>query len=550
MSEDRPTNFIRALVDEDLASGRYAQVTTRFPPEPNGYLHIGHAKSVCLNFGLARDYKGFCNLRFDDTNPVKEDVEYVDSIQEDVKWLGFSWDDRLYYASDYFERLYQCAEELIKKGHAYVCQLSPEEVRQYRGTLTEPGRDSPYRDRPWEESLELFRQMRAGQFAEGEMFLRAKIDMASPNLNMRDPALFRIRKATHHRTGDQWLIYPMYDFAHCVSDAIEGVTFSICTLEFEDHRPLYDWALEKLDWPEPRPRQIEFARLNLEATLMSKRKLLLLVKEKYVDGWDDPRLPTIAALRRRGVTPEAIRLFCERIGVAKKDSWIELEWLEKAIRDDLNPKVRRAMAVLDPLTVTIVNWPDDEVKLISAPYFPDEPERMGFRDLRLTKNIFIEREDFSLDPPAGFFRLAPGREVRLRWSGYIQCLEAKLDGEGRPKELICSYSDEPKGLTGQKRPGIIHWVPAASSIKVEARLYDRLFLNPRPTGDLEKEMNPNSLVVRPNGHLEPALFDLKVGERLQFERLGYFYLEKKSESGWIFNRVVTLKDSWAKVKKK
>ncbi|MDR1578602.1 MAG: glutamine--tRNA ligase/YqeY domain fusion protein [Deltaproteobacteria bacterium] len=553
MSEERANNFIRALVDEDLASGRYPKVVTRFPPEPNGFLHIGHAKSVCLNFGLARDYGGHCNLRFDDTNPAKEDVEYVESIKEDVQWLGFTWDDRLYYASDYFERLCQRAEELIKKGHAYVCQLTPEQVRQYRGTLTEPGRDSPWRDRPSQESLELFRRMRAGHFAEGEMFLRARIDMASPNLNMRDPALFRIRKVSHHRTGDQWPIYPMYDYAHCVSDAIEGVTFSICTLEFEDHRPLYDWVLEKLDWPEPRPRQIEFARLNLEGALMSKRKLLQLVKENYVDGWDDPRLPTLAALRRRGVTPEAIRLFCERIGVAKKDSWIELEWLEKAIRDDLNPKVRRVMAVLDPLLVTLTNWPEGLVKDIPAPYFPDAPERMGFRDLRLTKRIYIEREDFSLDPPAGFHRLTLGGTARLRWSGYLRCQEAKLDAAGQPSELFCSYSEEPQGqVSAKKRPGIIHWAPAELSIPAVARLYDRLFVVPRPTGDLARELNPGSLVERANCRLEPALADLKTGERVQFERLGYFYLEKgptATEPG-LFNRVVTLKDSWAKAKKK
>ncbi|MDR2422157.1 MAG: glutamine--tRNA ligase/YqeY domain fusion protein [Deltaproteobacteria bacterium] len=553
MSEERINNFIRAFVDEDLASGRYSQVVTRFPPEPNGYLHIGHAKSVCLNFGLARDYGGHCNLRFDDTNPVKEDVEYVGSIQEDVRWLGFDWGDRSYYASDYFEKLYECAEELIKRGHAYVCELSPEKVREYRGTLTEPGRDSPYRDRPMEENLELFRKMRAGEFREGEKFLRAKIDMASPNLNMRDPALFRIRRATHHRTGDQWLIYPMYDYAHCISDAIEGVTFSICTMEFEDHRPLYDWVLEKLDWPEPRPRQIEFARLNLEGTLMSKRKLLQLVKDKYVDGWDDPRLPTLAALRRRGVPPEAIRLFCDRIGVAKKDSWIELEWLEKAIRDDLNPKVKRAMAVLDPLKVVLKDWPQGEVETIMAPYFPDEPERMGYRELKMTKEIYIEREDFSLDPPPGFFRLAPGREARLRWSRYVRCEEAKLGPDGEPVELICSHSLEPQGpAQGKRRPAILHWVPAGLSVPALARLYDRLFSTARPTGDLEKEINPKSLVERPNCRLEPALAAAQAGETFQFERLGYFHLEKAATGSTplIFNRVVSLKDSWAKAQKK
>ncbi|MDR0549866.1 MAG: glutamine--tRNA ligase/YqeY domain fusion protein [Deltaproteobacteria bacterium] len=551
MGEERANNFIRAFVDEDLASGRYAEVVTRFPPEPNGYLHIGHAKSVCLNFGLARDYQGSCNLRFDDTNPVKEDVEYVESIKDDVRWLGFSWDERLYYASDYFDKLYECAEKLILSGHAYVCELSPAKVREYRGTLTAPGQNSPFRDRPANESLDLFRRMRAGEFPEGAMFLRAKIDMAAPNLNMRDPALFRIRRATHHRTGDKWLIYPMYDYAHCISDAIEGVTFSICTLEFEDHRPLYDWVLEKLDWPEPRPRQIEFARLNLEGALMSKRKLLQLVKEKRVDGWDDPRLPTLAALRRRGVTPEAIRLFCDRIGVAKKDSWIEYEWLEKAIRDDLNPKVKRVMAVLDPLKVTLKDWPQDEVLTVKAPFFPDDPEKMGYRDLKLTREIYIEREDFSLDPPRDFYRLALGREARLRWSLYIRCEEARFDQDGVLTELICSHSQEPQA-PAKRRPAILHWVPAELSIPAVARLYDRLFTTPRPTGDLEKELNPLSLVERPNCRLEPALSQISPGERFQFERLGYFYLEKAADDKGpcVFNRVVTLKDSFAKTRNK
>ncbi|MDR1871056.1 MAG: glutamine--tRNA ligase/YqeY domain fusion protein [Deltaproteobacteria bacterium] len=553
MSEDKANNFIRSFVDEDLASGRYSKVVTRFPPEPNGYLHIGHAKSVCLNFGLAIDYGGRCNLRFDDTNPVKEDVEYVDSIQEDVRWLGFSWDDRLFYASDYFEKLYECALQLIKSGHAYVCELSAEKVKEYRGTLTEAGRNSPYRDRPIAESLDLFQRMRAGEFAEGAKFLRAKISMASPNLNMRDPALFRIRKATHHRTGDKWLIYPMYDYAHCISDAIEGVTFSICTLEFEDHRPLYDWVLEKLNWPEPRPRQIEFARLNLEGALMSKRQLLRLVQEKRVDGWDDPRLPTLAALRRRGIPPEAIRLFCERIGVAKKDSWIEYEWLEKAIRDTLNPQVKRVLAVLDPLKVTLKDWPEDEVRTIRAPYFPDDPERMGERELKLTREIFIERDDFSLEPEPDFYRLAPGREVRLRWSLYIQCQEVILGPDGQPLELICTHSEEPAlPKQGKRRPAIIHWASANLSRPVTARLYESLFLVNRPTGDFDQELNPRSLVERPNCRLEPALTDLKEGERFQFERLGYFYLEKapNGSSPAVFNRVVTLKDSWAKSKKK
>ncbi|MDR2368970.1 MAG: glutamine--tRNA ligase/YqeY domain fusion protein [Deltaproteobacteria bacterium] len=547
MSKDEKLkNFIRNFVDEDLENKRYSFVMTRFPPEPNGYLHIGHAKSVCLNFGMARDYGGRCNLRFDDTNPVKEDVEYVESIMSDVRWLGFDWEDRLYYASDYFDKLYECAERLIRTGHAYVCDLSPEEVREYRGTLTEPGRDSPYRDRTPEESLDLFRRMRAGEFGEGEKFLRAKIDMASPNVNMRDPALYRIKKAAHHRTGDKWLIYPMYDYAHCVSDAIEGVTHSICTLEFEDHRPLYDWALEKLDWPEPRPRQIEFARLNLEYALMSKRKLLQLVKENYVSGWDDPRLPTLAAMRRRGLTPASIRLFCERIGVAKKDSWIEMEWLDKAIRDDLNPAVKRVMAVVDPLKVVIENWEEGHEATYQAPYFPDDPPSMGYRDLPMTREIYIERDDFRLDPPPDFFRLAPGREARLRWGGFIRCREAVTDASGEVTGLRATFSPEPSPAEGgARRPAIIHWVSAAKSIPATVRLYDRLFLTPRPTGDLDGELNPQSLIVRDTARLEASLAGAKPGERFQFERLGYFLLEAAGPPP-VFNRIVTLKDGWAR----
>jgi glutaminyl-tRNA synthetase len=547
--EERPHNFIKTFIDEDLANGRYSFVATRFPPEPNGYLHIGHAKSICLNFGLARDYKGKTNLRFDDTNPVKEDVEYVESIMEDVKWLGFDWDDRLYYASDYFEKLYQCGEKLILSGDAYVCDLKADEIKAYRGTLTEPGRDSPWRGRSVEESLDLFRRMRAGEFDEGTRVLRAKIDMASPNLNMRDPALFRIKKASHHRTGDTWVIYPMYDYAHCISDAIEGITHSICTLEFEDHRPLYDWVLEKLDWPEPRPRQIEFARLNLEYTLMSKRKLLQLVKDKYVDGWDDPRLPTMAAIRRRGITPSAVRLFCDRIGVAKKDSWIEMGWLEKAIRDDLNTTVKRVMAVLDPLKVIIVNIPEGETRTINAPYFPDEPGKMGHRDLKLTREILIERDDFMEDPIPGFKRLSPGGEVRLRWSAYIKCLEVQKDEAGNIIALRCEHIEEPtlKDAKGKPiRPNIIHWVSASLSNPLEARLYDRLFTVPKPTGNLESELNPDSLVVRDKARIEYAIKDPEPGERFQFERLGYFMVDPKArgENGPVFNRIVTLKDSW------
>ncbi|MDR2198068.1 MAG: glutamine--tRNA ligase/YqeY domain fusion protein [Deltaproteobacteria bacterium] len=553
-NEERAKNFIRTFIDEDLASGRYAGVATRFPPEPNGYLHIGHAKSICLNFGLARDYRGRTNLRFDDTNPAKEEVEYVESIREDVRWLGFDWEDREFYASDYFEKLYECAEELIRRGFAYVCELSAEEVREYRGTLTKPGRDSPWRGRSVEENLDQFRRMRQGEFAEGAKFLRAKIDMASPNLNMRDPAIYRIKKSAHHRTGDKWLIYPMYDYAHCVSDAMEGITHSICTLEFEDHRPLYDWFLEVLNWPQPRPRQIEFARLNLEYTLMSKRKLLQLVSERRVDGWDDPRLPTMAAIRRRGFTPSSVRLFCERIGVAKKDSWIEMEWLEKAARDDLNPEVKRVMAVLDPVRVLITNFPEGEVKTISAPYFPDEPEKMGHRDLKMTREIFIERQDFMAEPTAGFRRLVPGGEARLRWSCYIKCVGFETDSSGRVTLIRCECRDEPfsgEAASKKRRPNIIHWVSAERSRPATVRLYERLFTVPRPGGDLDSELNPRSLTVMEDARLEDALDMPLPWERFQFERLGYFMVDPQSGAGKpLFNRIVTLKDSFSKGREK
>jgi len=552
LAAEGASNFIRNFIDEDLASGRYTGVSTRFPPEPNGYLHIGHAKSICLNFGTALDYKGTCNLRFDDTNPVKEDTEYVDSIQADVRWLGFDWAGETRYASDYFEKLYECAESLIKKGLAYVDDLSPDEVREYRGTLTEPGRNSPWRDRTVEENLDLFRRMRAGEFPDGSKSLRAKIDMASPNINLRDPALYRIRKAHHHRTGDKWVIYPMYDYTHCVSDAIEGISHSLCTLEFEDHRPLYDWALEALDWPAPRPRQIEFARLNLEYTVMSKRKLLQLVKENYVDGWDDPRLPTVAALRRRGFTPEAIRLFCERIGVAKRDSWIEYYWLEKAVRDDLNPIVPRVMAVLKPLKVVVENWPEGQKREFEAPYFPDEPDRdlpglkARSRPLVFEREIYIEADDFMLEPPKKFYRLGPGREVLLRWGFYLHCHDVVKDASGQVLELRCTYSEEPTGHGAGPggQPAVIHWVPAAASIPARVRLYDRLFKVPRPKGDLGREMNPESLVECPEARLEPALAGLEAGRRLQFERLGYFIADEKLHSAAVptFNRIVSLRD--------
>ena len=539
-------NFIRAIVDEDRAAGRHDLVVTRFPPEPNGYLHIGHAKSICLNFGLALDYGGKCNLRFDDTNPVREDREFVESIENDVRWLGFAWTGSIRYASDYFERLYECAEKLIQKSLAYVDDLSADEVREFRGTLTEPGRNSPWRDREAAENLDLFRRMRAGEFPDGARSLRAKIDMASPNLNMRDPALYRIRRTGHHRTGDQWVIYPMYDYTHCISDALEGITHSICTLEFEDHRPLYDWVLEALDWPRPRPRQIEFARLNLEYTIMSKRKLMQLVKEGHVEGWDDPRLPTMAALRRRGLTPESIRLFCDRIGVAKRDSWIEYYWLEKAVRDDLNPKAPRVMAVLRPLKVVVENWPEGSRREFPAPFFPDEPERKDSRPLIFEREIFIEEEDFMADPPKKFYRLGPGREVHLRWSLYIHCHDVVRDAEGRVRELRCTASEEPRGGGAGPggQPAVIHWVPAGLSRPARVRLYDRLFNTPRPKGNLERELNQSSLVECPEARLEPALAGLPSGWRCQFERLGYFITDKKLHDPErpVLNRIVTLKD--------
>ncbi len=542
-------NFIRTRIEEDL--GRYPKILTRFPPEPNGYLHIGHAKSICLNFGMARDYQGQCNLRFDDTNPVKEDVEYVESIKDNVRWLGFDWNDGLFFASDYFEKLYEFAVELIKKGHAYVDDLSAEEMREYRGTLTQPGQNSPWRERPVEESLLLFQQMREGVFADGAKVLRAKIDMQSPNLNMRDPVLYRIRKAYHHRTGNAWCIYPMYDYAHAVSDALEGISHSLCTLEFEDHRPLYDWALEALDMPKPRPQQIEFARLNLEYTMTSKRKLLQLVQEKLVDGWDDPRMPTLVGLRRRGYTASSIRSFCERIGVAKRDSWIEMDWLEQSLRDDLNPTVKRVMAVLEPLKVVIENYPEGTSEELDIPYFPDEPARMGSRKVPFGRELYIERSDFMEEPFKKFFRLAPGREVRLRFAYYITCQRVVKDEQGNIKELVCSYDPATKGgdsPDGRKVKGTIHWVSAAYALPVRTRLYDRLFVNPRPEG--LDELNPESL-KEITVYAEPSLATLAPGQRCQFERQGYFCADQElSQPGRpVFNRIVALRDSWAKLLK-
>jgi len=549
-------NFIRNIIEEDLRTDKWGGlVATRFPPEPNGYLHIGHAKSICLNFGLAAEYNGACNLRFDDTNPSKEDVEYIDSIIEDVRWLGFDWEDRLYYASDYFEQLYQFAVQLIKEGKAYVCDLSAEEIRDTRGTLTEPGRESPYRNRSVEENLDLFERMRAGEFPDGARVLRAKIDMASPNLNMRDPTIYRIKKERHHRTGDDWCLYPMYDFTHCLSDHLERITHSICTLEFEDHRPLYDWCLDELnvDW---HPQQIEFARLNLEYTLMSKRKLLQLVREGYVGGWDDPRMPTISGLRRRGYTPESIRNFCEQIGVGKRESWIGMDRLEKCIRDDLNVRAPRVMCVLKPLRVVIDNFPEGQVEELDAPYYPDDPPKMGHRKVPFSRVIYIEQDDFMEDPPKKYFRLAPGREVRLRWAYYLKCEEVVKDEQtGRVIELRCTYDPETRGgwaQDGRKVKGTIHWVSADHSLPVEVRLYDRLFLKPKPGADdddFQNSLNPDSLTTLTSSRAEPSLAGAEPGGRYQFERQGYFSLDAKDSKSekLVFNRIVTLRDSWAKI---
>ncbi len=547
-------HFIAQEIVSDLESGRYSPpIVTRFPPEPNGYLHIGHAKSICLNFGLAEEFKGRCHLRFDDTNPTKEDTEFVEAIQRDVAWLGYSWGEHLYHASDYFERLYELAVELIEQGKAYVCDLTAEEVREYRGTLTEPGRPSPGRDRSVEENLDLFQRMKDGEFPDGSRTLRAKIDMASGNINLRDPALYRIRRVPHHRTGDRWCIYPMYDWTHGISDALEGITHSICTLEFENHRPLYDWFLEQFDLPS-RPRQIEFSRLNLYYTVMSKRKLTQLVQGDHVEGWDDPRMPTIAGLRRRGYTPESLREFCARIGVSKNEGWIEYKQLEDCLRSDLNTKVKRVIGVLRPLKVVIENYPEDLVEEMPAPYYPDDPPLMGERTLPFTREIYIERDDFMEDPPKKFFRLAPGREVRLRRGYYITCTEVVKDENGEIVELKATYDPESRGGNtpdGRRVKGTIHWVSASHSLDAEVRLYDRLFTVERPDAEKERDwlelLNPNSLeVVR--AKVERSLADAEPGSRFQFERLGYFVADQDSSpQGLVFNRIVTLKDSWAKI---
>ncbi len=553
-----PANFIQAIINEDLANHKNnGRVHTRFPPEPNGYLHIGHAKSICLNFGIAKQYNGLCNLRFDDTNPSKEETEYVDSIMQDVRWLGFDWDDRMYYASDYFGQLYDCAVQLIRKGKAYVCGLTPEQVREYRGTLTEPGKESEYRQRSVEENLDLFERMRNGEFEDGSHVLRAKIDMAHPNLHMRDPIMYRIMRSTHHRTGDDWCIYPMYDFAHGISDAIEGITHSICTLEFEVHRPLYDWFLEALEW-EHRPQQIEFARLNLNYTVMSKRKLLQLVKDKLVSGWDDPRMPTISGMRRRGYTPEAIRNFCETIGVTKYNSMTDVALLEHCLRDDLNQRAPRAMAVLNPLKVVIENFPEGTVEWLEAANHPNDPD-MGTRQVPFCREIYIEREDFMEDAPRKFFRLSVGREVRLRSAFFITCNQVVKDGNGEVVELRCSYDPETRGGSapdGRKVKGTIHWVSAAHAVDAEVRLYDRLFTVADPNvveegQDFTAHLNPDSLEVLANCKLEPGLAEAAPGVTFQFERNGYFCLDSVDSAPGrpVFNRTVGLRDSWAKMAK-
>ncbi|MHB8800135.1 MAG: glutamine--tRNA ligase/YqeY domain fusion protein [Thermoanaerobaculia bacterium] len=548
-------DFIREIVEDDLATGKHATVATRFPPEPNGYLHIGHAKSICLNFGVAKEYGGTCNLRYDDTNPLKEDVEYVDAIEADVKWLGFDWNGK-FYASDYFGKIYEFAEELIRRGKAFVCDLTADEVRATRGTLTEPGKNSPYRDRSSEESLDLFRRMRAGEFADGSRTLRAKIDMASPNINLRDPALYRIRKATHHRTGDDWCIYPMYDYAHAVSDWIEGITHSLCTLEFEDHRPLYDWCLIALGL-ENRPRQIEFARLNLTYTLLSKRRLLHLVTGGHVRGWDDPRMPTIAGLRRRGFTPEAIRDFADRIGLAKRDSVVDVALLEHCLREDLNRRAPRGMAVLDPMKVVLTNWPVGVVEELEAVNNPEDPSA-GTRRVAFGRELLIERDDFREVPPPKYHRLSPGQEVRLRWGFIIKCEEVVKDAAGEVVELRCTYDPTTKsGEAGAARKvkGTIHWVSAAHAVPAEVRLYDRLFTkedpNDAPEGqDWLSNVNPASLEVR-QAFVEPALAAGAPGAFFQFERLGYFSVDPDTSPGRpVFNRSVGLRDTWAKIERK
>jgi len=556
MSDAKPSaDFIRSAVMEDLNTGRYTRVHTRFPPEPNGYLHIGHAKAIWIDFGIAAEFNGLCNLRFDDTNPVKEEVEYVESIQQDIRWLGFDWQDRLYYASDYFERLYEYAVKLIEKGRAFVCDLSADEIREYRGTLTQPGKESPYRNRTVEENLDLFARMRAGEFPDGARTLRAKIDMASGNINLRDPVMYRILHASHHRTGDTWCIYPMYDFAHGQSDSIEGITHSLCSLEYEDHRPLYNWYLDELEIYHP--RQIEFARLNVSYTVLSKRKLLRLVQEGHVKGWDDPRMPTLSGLRRRGYTPEAIRDFCDRIGVAKKDSTVDITLLEHCLRKDLNRRAPRVMGVLKPLRVVVENYPEGQVEELAAVNNPEDPGA-GTRSVPFSRVLYIEQDDFRENPPPKYFRLAPGREVRLRYAYFLKCVGVVKDERGNVVELRCTYDPATRGgdaPDGRKVKATIHWVSATHALTAEARLYDRLFVieDPDDAGegqDFLANLNPNSLEVLTGCQVEPSLANAKVGNIFQFERQGYFCVDPDAANGtMVFNRAVSLKDEWAKIEK-
>jgi len=553
--ESAPSNFIRNIIDADIDSGKHQQVITRFPPEPNGYLHIGHAKSICLNFSIAQDYpNGVCHLRFDDTNPGKEKSEYIEAIKEDVRWLGFDWGDSLHHTSDYFEQLYAYAVQLVKQDKAYVDSLSAEDIRLYRGNLTEPGKDSPYRNRSVEENLELLEKMKTGEFAEGEHLLRAKIDMAAANINMRDPAIYRIKNMSHPMTGDTWHIYPMYDFAHCVSDAIEGITHSLCTLEFEDHRPLYDWFLDQLQTP-AHPQQIEFSRLNLDYTIMSKRKLHELVEGGYVNGWSDPRLPTLSGMRRRGYTPAAIRDFCSRIGVTKKDNIIEMSVLENSLREDLNTTSSRALAVLDPIKLVIDNYPDDQDEILQGVNHPKDPE-MGHRDVPFSKVLYIERSDYMADAPKKFFRLSEGREVRLRFAYYVTCTHVVKDEQGEVLEVHCTYDPETRGgksADGRKIKGTIHWVSAQHAVAAEVRMYDRLFTIPAPASEKERDykefVNPDSIQILKNCQLEASMANAEAGA-YQFERQGYFCLDSvdSSAEALVFNRIVSLRDSWAKKK--
>jgi len=551
------SHFIEEIIEQDLESGKHESIHTRFPPEPNGYLHIGHAKAICLNFGLAEKFGGLCNLRFDDTNPTKEEQEYIDSIKEDVRWLGFDWEDREFYASDYFDQLYAWAEKLVSDGKAYVDELSADEIRDYRGTLTEPGKPSPWRDRPAEESLDLLRRMREGEFPDGSKVLRARIDMAAGNLNMRDPVMYRILHARHHRTGDDWCIYPMYDWAHGQSDSIEGITHSLCTLEFEDHRPLYEWFIEQLGiFPS---RQIEFSRLNLSHTIMSKRKLLRLVQEGHVTGWDDPRMPTLSGMRRRGYPPEALRDFVDRVGVTKQESVIEFALLEHCIRDVLNREAQRRLAVLDPLKVVIENYPEEQVEELEAVNNPED-DAAGTRVVPFSRELYIDRADFMEEPPKKFFRLAPGREVRLRWGYFVTCTDVIKDGEGNVLELRCTYDPETRGgqaPDGRRVKGTIHWVSAPHALDAEVRLYEHLFDREDPNEtdegqDFLANLNPNSLDVRTGCKLEPSLAEAKPGERYQFERVGYFCADSKDSAPGkpVFNRTATLRDTWAKMQRK